>query len=335
MSTILVEVTRGSVVESKHHGHVAVTDHTGRLIAYAGDPEAVTYIRSAAKPIQALNILLSGAADKYQFTDRELAIMCSSHYGEDMHREVIHGILDKLGLPVQALLCGNPPSISPAYQRRQLWEHLVLDESNSDCSGKHCGFLSVCMAKGYPIETYNQPEHPMQQEVLELISQFSQVPKQDIPIGVDGCGVPVHALPLKNMALAYATFSSPQFAPEPCRQPCQRLFQAINHAPEMLAGTDGFCTEFLRCTEGRFVGKLGAEAVYCIGVKDRDMGIAVKVEDGNYRALYPAVMEVLRQLDLLTPQEAQALESFAHPEIRNDLGWSVGVIRPAFQLTYT
>ena len=103
----------------------------------------------------------------------------------------------------------------------------------------------------------------------------------------------------------------------------------------MLAGTDGFCTEFLRCTEGRFVGKLGAEAVYCIGVKDRDMGIAVKVEDGNYRALYPAVMEVLRQLDLLTPQEAQALESFAHPEIRNDLGWSVGGIRPAFQLTYT
>lgn len=334
MSAVLTEVTRGDIVESRHHGQVAVCDHTGKLLAYAGDPEMVTYIRSAAKPIQAVNLFLSGAADKYQFTPKELAIMCSSHYGEKFHQETIYGILKKIGLSTQDLLCGTPPSISADYQYKQIWEHHKLDESNSDCSGKHCGFLSVCMAKGYDIKDYNSPQHPMQQEILALMSDFCQLPKEDFAIGVDGCGVPVHGLPLKNMAMAYARFANPETLPEQYREPCRRLFQAVNEEPQMLAGTNGFCTEFLRHTHGKFIGKLGAEAVYCIGVKDKDMGITVKIEDGNYRALYPAVMSVLKQLNLLTPEEEKALEKFAVPEVRNDLGNTVGVIRPAVQLIY-
>ena len=333
-SVPLVEVTRGPIVESCHHGFVAVCDGSGKVIASAGDPHTVTYMRSAAKPIQGLNILLSGAAKKFNFTDRELAIMCSSHYGEEMHKEVIYRLLDKMGLAPSALLCGNPLSISADYMKRQLTEHMVIDEANSDCSGKHCGFLSVCLTKGYPIENYNSPDHPMQQEIAKIMAHICGVEEASIHIGVDGCGVPVHSMPLSAMARAYARISTPAQLEEPYRSGCGRIFRAMNAAPEMLAGTNGFCTEFLAHTNGRFCSKLGAEAVYCIGVKDRDLGIAVKIGDGNYRALYPAVMSVLAQLDLLSPEETAALQSFASPDIINDLGRPVGKIRPCFQLTF-
>jgi L-asparaginase II len=334
MSEVLVEVTRGKIVESCHHGNVVVANGAGKIIAYAGDPMMVTYMRSAAKPIQALNVILSGAAKKYDFTQEELAIMCASHYGEDMHREVIRGLLKKLDLPMSALLCGTPLSISAEYQKKQLWEHHHIDQSNSDCSGKHCGFLSVCKTKGYPIENYNSPEHPMQKEILSIMADLCGMKESDFAIGVDGCSVPVHAMPLLNMAIGYARFSSPDQLPECYREPCRILFSAMNAAPEMLAGTGGFCTEFVRNTHGRFCGKLGAEAVYCIGVKYRDMAVIVKIEDGNYRALYPAVMSALEQMELLKPDEKKALDSFAYSSVLNAHGNVVGEIRPAFKLKF-
>ena len=336
MSSVpLIQVTRGNIVESRHHGFVAVVDGSGKLVASAGDPDVVTYMRSAAKPIQGLNILFSGAAEKYQFTDRELAIMCSSHYGEEMHKETIYQILNKLGLSTQDLLCGNPLSISPAYMKQQLLEHMTIDEANSDCSGKHCGFLSVCLTKGYPIQNYNSPDHPMQQEIARIMAYMCCVEQSSIDIGVDGCGVPVHSIPLSHMARAYARLSNPSQLEEPYRSACGRIFAAMNAAPEMLAGTGGFCSEFLAHTGGRFCSKLGAEAVYCVGVKDKDLGIAVKIEDGNYRALYPVVMSVLMQLGLLTDSEIDALRGFVAPDVINDLGKPVGKISPCFQLEFT
>ncbi|QUO37270.1 asparaginase [Dysosmobacter sp. Marseille-Q4140] len=332
MSEAIVQVTRGSIVESCHRGSVAVTNGRGDLIAYAGNPDFVTYIRSAAKPFQAMNILFSGAWEAFGFTEKELAIMCSSHYGEDFHRETIQGILKKLGLSHQDLLCGAPLSINPAYRDRQLWEHLPIDETNSDCSGKHCGFLAVCRKKGYPIENYTSPQHPMQKELLHIVSTMCSIPEAEIAIGIDGCGVPVHAMPLRNMAMGYARLTAPAQLEEPYRSAAKRITAAMAAYPEMIAGTGGFCTEFLRHTHGRFCGKLGAEAVYCIGAAGQDLGIAVKIEDGNYRALYPAVMSVLIQLKLLDEKERTALQAFSEPDNLNDHGIPVGKIRPCFSL---
>lgn len=332
MSEVLVEVTRSGLVESRHCGSVAVTNGKGELLAYAGDPTLVTYIRSAAKPFQAMNVLFSGAFEHYGFTEKELAIMCSSHYGEDFHRETIRGILAKIGLSHENLLCGAPLSINAAYHDRQLREHLPINETNSDCSGKHSGFLSVCQLKGYPIENYTSPDHPMQKEILHIVSEMCCVPEGDIHIGVDGCGVPVHAMPLCNMARGYARLTTPAQLDEPYRSAAQKITAAMSAYPEMIAGTGGFCTEFLRHTHGRFCGKLGAEAVYCIGAADKDLGITVKIEDGNYRALYAAVMSVLTQLDLLTESERAALAPFAAPDCLNDHGNVIGTIRPAFTL---
>ena len=336
MPECLVEVTRGPIVESRHYGSVAVCNSKGEIIAKAGDPEIVTYIRSACKPLQALNRFCSGAAEKFDFTTKEYAIMCSSHYGEPMHQEVILGLLEKIGCSLDDLLTGAPYSIRPDYYKEQLWDHHELKPYNSDCSGKHCGFLADCIASGYPKAGYNKPDHPLQKDVLKIVSEITEVPEHEIAIGVDGCSVPVHGLPLKNMAMAYAKFSTSEKLPEKYRKGAQILADAMNAEPDMLAGPGGFCSEFLKATHGKFVGKLGAEAVYCVGVRGKDLGIAVKIDDGNmYRPLYPAVMSVLDQLGLLTDQEKEALKPFIEPPILNDHGNEVGVVRPAFKLEFT
>lgn len=332
MSEVLVEVTRGNIIESRHRGSVAVVNGKGELIAYAGDPTFMTYIRSAAKPFQAMNVLFSGAFEKFDLTQKELAIMCSSHYGEDIHRETIRSILKKIGATHDDLLCGTPLSISAAYRDKQLWDHLPIDETNSDCSGKHSGFLAVCKAKGYPLDTYTSPQHPMQKELLHIISEMCGIAGPDIPIGIDGCGVPVYAMPLRNMAMGYARLSAADQLDEPYRHAAKTICAAMTAYPEMISGTGGFCTEFLKHTQGRLCGKLGAEAVYCIGVMDRDLGIAIKIEDGSYRALYPAVMSVLDQLHLLDKKEQTALQPFCAPANKNDHGIAVGSISPCFSL---
>lgn len=332
MSAPLVEVTRGGFVESRHYGSVAVTNSRGELLASLGDPNFVTFIRSSCKPFQAMNAIFSGAAERYAFTKEEFAILCSSHYGEDDHRAVVDGILQKIGLPRTALLCGKPLSISAPYCARQLRENIELLETNSDCSGKHSGFLAVCRHKGYPIENYNAPDHPMQRELLAILSHMFCLPEEEILVAVDGCGVPVHGMPLASMARAYARLTTPDVLDEPYRSAAETLVDAMVSHPHLIAGTGGFCTELMTHTKGRLCGKIGAEAVYCIGVRGKDLGIAVKVEDGNFRALHPAVMEVLRQLDLVTEEELQLLSRFAAPTIKNDLGAVVGTIRPCFTL---
>ena len=335
MVDILAEVTRSGIVESRHYGHVAVCSSNGDILAHAGDPEMVTFIRSACKPMQALILFESGAADKFDFTDKEFAIMCSSHYGEPIHQEVILGLLGKIGCTMDDLETGCPYSIRPAYFEQQLRENIEMKPYNSDCSGKHCGFLAGCIAAGYPTKGYYEPDHPLQQDVLKIVSDITGVAAEDIGIGTDGCGVPVHALPLKNMAMAYARFTSPENLPEKYRAGAARLFDAMNAEPDMVAGPGGFCTELIRACGGRLIGKIGAEAVYCVGFKDKDLGVVVKVDDGNMlRAIPPVVVSVLDQLGMLSSSEKAALKDlgFARPQIINDHGRPVGEVRAAVSL---
>lgn len=332
MSEILAQVTRGPMVESVHRGSVAVTNGAGELLYWAGDPGLVTYMRSSAKPLQAMNVLLSGTDKLFGFTHKELAIMCASHYGEPMHKEVIQGILHKIGLPKEALKCGFQYSISAAYKEKQLQEHMVIDEMNSNCSGKHCGFLAACVQKGYSIGDYYLPEHPVQQEVLGIVARMSGVPADSILLGIDGCGVPVHGLPVQAMARSFARLTTPEDLSPEYASACRTIVTAMNEHPEMIAGTNGFCTEFLKHTGGRFAAKTGAEGVYCIGVKDLNMGIALKIEDGNGRAVPAVMLDILMQLNLLSEEDLRSLDSFAHPVVKNVRKEDVGVIRPCYTL---
>lgn len=332
MAVKLVEVTRGKITESLSRGDVAVTDGEGRIIYYAGDPHKYTYMRSSAKPIQALQVYLSGAAQYYGFSSREIAVMCASHYGEPIHRQTVESILDKTGLTHSHLLGGTVTSLNPSYALQLAREGVKLNPLFSDCSGKHAGMLAVCQYKGYPVDHYISPDHPLQQDIIQLIAGICRYEGENIAIGIDGCSVPVHALPLSHMARGYARLTTPSQLPGEQQAAAGSIFRAMNRHPEMVAGVNGFCTELIRHTHGKLIGKIGAEGVYCIGLKNKNMGIAVKMEDGSMNRLPPVVMEVLNQLELLSHQEIQALERYRYMDNLNDVHWKVGSIQPVFEL---
>lgn len=333
MSAALLEVTRGPLVENIHRGDIAVVGRNGKLLYYKGDPYKVAYVRSALKPIQTLNVFSSGADNKFHFDDEEISIMCASHYGEDIHRKVVERILEKLGLNMNDLLCGSTYSLKQEYRNEQIAGHAVLTPANTDCSGKHGGMLAACLAKGYSIEGYNLEEHPVQRDIKKIVSSFCEVEEEKIAIGIDGCGVPVHGVPLYNAALGFAKLACPDGLEPDLKYSCERIFSAMNNAPDMVAGPGGFCTELIKKTNGKLIGKLGADGVYCIAVKGLDIGIAVKIEDGNYnRAIPPVVMRCLEDLSVLSSSEVESLDSFRKGLIVNNLNNVVGQVNPVFHL---
>ncbi|KIL41151.1 asparaginase [Gordoniibacillus kamchatkensis] len=328
----LVAVTRGPLTECVHRGHVAVADANGRLLYYAGDPAHVTFARSSAKPLQALPVLESGAADAFAMTDPELALLCASHNGEETHVQTAQTLLSKMGLSGEHLQCGAhyPFHRQTAQAMRRRGEQPTNLHNN--CSGKHSGMLALALMLGADIAGYLAPEHPVQRRMLAAVSEMSGVPESDIAIGVDGCGVPVFGMPLAALAAAYARFGRPDGQPEARRIACERLMRAIVHHPDYLAGDDRYDTQLVRATSGRLIGKMGAEGVFAIAVPERGWGIAVKIEDGAQRALYPAATEALRQLGLLSDTELAALAKFHRPLQHNWQGTEVGAIVPEFQL---
>lgn len=332
MSRIFIHKTRGPVVECLHRGDAVVVDPQGNIIARCGDPRKYTYFRSSAKPIQALNVVLSGAAERFGLSDAELAITCASHYAEDFHLEAVRSILRKSGVDEKYLQSGVAWSIRPEVARRQIAAGIPKQRILSDCSGKHAGMLASCAAKGYPLEGYTTPEHPLQQEILPILAEVCQYPKGLIAIGTDGCNVPVFALPIYHMALGYARLASPKHLPSRYRKAARWIFAAMNAYPHMVAGTEGFCTELMRATGGRLIGKVGAQGVYCIGIQEPALGIAVKIEDGTPGMASMAAMHILKALRLLTDDEYRRLEPYHHMPNLNDDGHPVGEISPVFRM---
>lgn len=333
LSEVLIHVTRGPLVESLHRGDVAVVNIQGELLHYVGDPYKVTYIRSAAKPLMALEVIKSGAAQQYGFSDAELAIMCASHYGEAFHRSTVESILQKLNLSMDHLLCGTTTSLNPQYALEFAATGQALNPSNNDCSGKHAGMLALCLINNYSLEDYPAAFHPLQQKLKRLVAQICGLPESEIVLGVDGCTVPVFGMPLYHMALGYARLANPQYLEQSYQFAARRIYQAMNNHPEMIAGTQGFCTQLLANTHGKLVGKLGSEGIYCIGLKDRELGVAIKIEDGNHaRAIPPATMQVLEDLQVLTREELSALQQFKVKPNLNNIQSPIGEIKPAFHL---
>jgi len=332
MSEILIQRSRGPVVECVHYGDVAVIDPEARIVAQCGNPDTYTYFRSSAKPIQALNLLLSGAAERFGIQDRELAVICASHYSEAYHLETVRGILAKAGLDEGYLSCGAARSIKPEIAFAQAEQGILPQRIKSDCSGKHSGMLITCLHKGYPLESYLDPQHPLQKEIIAIVAEVCDYPVDQISVGVDGCGVPVFALPIRNMALGYARFANPDFLPAKFRLAAQRIFQAMTSYPEMVAGSGGFCTDLMKATQGRMIGKVGAMGVYTIGIKEPRLGIAIKISDGTPGIAQVAAMQVLYVMNLLSDEEYRLLEPHHKPAVLNDEGQAVGTVRAVFNL---
>jgi len=329
VSTVLVEVRRGSIVEGRHYGAVAVAEADGRLVASAGDPQLVTFLRSAAKPFQALPVVTSGAADHFAFTDEELALAAASHSGEPTHQLAVRALLTKLGLDEGALHCGIMPPIDRETAIRVGAGLLTPTPLQCDCSGKHSGMLAVCLQHGWPLATYEAPDHPLQREIASVMSTFLALPPEAIPTGTDGCGVPTFAAPLANIARAWATLITP---PEPYRVAATRVLDAMGAAPYMVAGRGRLCTDLMNLAAPAVITKVGAEGVFCMALRGRGLGVAIKVEDGSMRALPGIAAAVLQQLGLWDGAAGARLLALHSPEIRNHTDTLVGELHPIFTL---
>jgi len=330
MSECVVEVTRGTVVESRHRLHVAVVDSGGRLRAMSGDPEMVTYLRSAAKPFQAVPVVEDGAVDRFGLTREELALCCGSHSGEPAHLAAAESILRKVGLDGEALICGpHAPFHGPS--RRELAESgLEPVKLHNNCSGKHAGMMALARAHGWDPAGYERLEHPVQRRILAEVSYWTGIDIEGMVVGTDGCGVVCYAMPLRNMALGFARFAA---AARGGASAAKEVVAAMTAHPEMVAGTGRLCTDLMKITEGRLFAKVGAEGVYCVGVPGAELGIALKIEDGTKRALGPAVLGLLRHLDLISEDDIGAMAGHAYPELVNTCGQVIGQLRASIRLS--
>jgi L-asparaginase II len=332
MSIELVHATRGNLVESIYRGDIAVVNAEGDLLYKAGDPDKLTFIRSSAKPIQALPVLESGAVDHFGIEESEYAIFCASHNGELEHTQTVQSILTKIGLDESYLQCGfHPPVYRPAADEL-VRKGIKPFEIHSNCSGKHSGMLTLTKHKGWPLENYTDLEHPVQQSMLSAMAKCAHIDESEIEIGIDGCGVPVHGLTVFQMARAWANFTNPVHLEKSMANAAKRVAKAMFKYPSKVAGTDRFCTALLEAGKGAWVNKSGAQGVYCFGLIDKNIGIALKIEDGNGKAASSAMVEVLDQLGLLNDKQKVDLDKFQNPKLKNHRKDIIGELKPVFNL---
>ena len=306
---MLVENRRGSVVESRHQVHVAVVDAAGKLVAQAGDPDLVTFWRSAAKPFQALPLVADGAVERFGLTRQDLALACASHSSEPAQVALVRDFLQRIGCSERDLMCGPHRPLSDAVAKDYETRGMRLTAVYSNCSGKHTGMLALARTHGWPIEFYARIEHPVQQRCLASVSEYTEVAAKEIGVAVDGCGVACFALPLRNMALAYTRLDGP-------------TLEAMTLHPELVAGEGRPCTEMMRAHPGRVVMKVGAEGVYSALLLREGLGVTLKIEDGHSVAAALAIAAVLAGLGL-RPQPASLITK----PITNSRGETVGEMR--------
>ncbi|MGI6604818.1 MAG: asparaginase [bacterium] len=326
-SQVVTVVYRGDFPESRHSGSIAVVDRTGEMLAAYGDPERMTFLRSAAKPFQVLPLFETGAYERYGFSLPEIAVMAGSHSGEDMHAEQVMSILNKIGLSEEFLQCGvQPPFHRPTAQRLKAAGGKISPLRNA-CSGKHACMLAIVCHMGWDLDSYMEINHPVQQLMLKTVAELMEFPVEAIKIGIDTCGVPVFAIPLRNMALGYSRLAQADSFSGKRRQGIELIQQAMAKYPELIAGTGRFTTELLQATQG-LVAKDGGESSFGVGVLSSGLGIALKIEDGADRAMAPAVMETLEELAVLTPAQVAALQRYKVREIKTYGGVVAGRIEP-------
>jgi L-asparaginase II len=347
----LFEVTRGNIVESVHYGSIAVVDSNGKLISSYGDPKMVAFLRSSAKPFQALPFVEHGGVETFGLTPRELSILCASHEGSDLHVQTVEGIQKKVGIEESNLQCGiHLPSDVEAF-KSVILNGKEPTPNRNNCSGKHSGMLAYARMCGLPVENYLDLEHPVQQDILAAFAEMCMLPVKEISLGTDGCSAPNFAVPLYNAALAFARLCDPRELSEARTLACRRITAAMTSHPEMVSGYGEFDEQLMRVSEGRIVCKRGAEGYQIVGLlpgalghESPGVGIALKVSDGdaarmsldlahNNRVRPAVTLEILRQLGALSSKQEQALASFG-PErpIKNHRGIVTGLSHPVFEL---
>lgn len=321
---MIARTTRGKYTDLTYQGHVVAADTQGRILYHHGDPFRFTFARSSTKPFQALLALESGAADFFGITDKELAIMCASHGGTTEHAQTVASLLRKAGLGPEDLCCGaHAPLMKKGREElKALGEEPTALHNN--CSGKHAAMLLTAKFLGETLSGYREPTHPHQKRITALLGEFMAMHPDRFGLATDGCGVPVHAAPLYKWAQAFARLAEPiGFSPQRV-QAIRRITQAMADYPEMISGEGRLCTDLMIHFKDRLIAKGGAEAFYALGIKELGLGLAVKVESGEAHLLPGIVLEALRQIGVITPEEKEPFFSYIDQKIKNHQGEIVG-----------
>lgn len=326
---VLIELTRGPRIESVHRGAAAVMTAAGEVLTAWGDIDRPVFVRSAAKPLQALALVETGAADAFAVTAAELALACGSHSGEPRHVAGVSGWLARLGLDSGALVCGPHPPLDPHAAADLVRAGALPTPIHNNCSGKHAGLLTAARHLGLPFEGYGEAEHPLQARIRRTLAEMGDVAVRGDMIGTDGCGVTAFALPLRALALAFARYARPEGLPSRRAEAAKRILAAMTAHPAMVAGSGRFDTVVIQASGGRILSKGGAEAVHAAALPAFGIGIAVKIDDGGKRASEAAMAALLLAHSGCDATAASRLAGYVTQPLRNTLGAVVGELRPA------
>ncbi|QKK28095.1 asparaginase [Rhizobium indicum] len=324
---VTVEVTRGLLVESRHRGAVAVVDGDGKLVFSLGDIEAAIFPRSSCKAMQALPLVESGAADAYGFGDKELALACASHNGEDEHVTLAASMLSRAGRDAEALECGAHWSMSQKVLIRQVRALDAPNALHNNCSGKHAGFICACCHQDIDPKGYVGYQHPLQVEIRAAMESLTGAVLGAESCGTDGCSIPTYAVPLRSLAHGFAKMATGTGL-EPLRaKASRRLIEACMAEPFYVAGSGRACTELMQIAPGRIFVKTGAEGVFCAAIPEKGIAIALKCEDGTTRATEAMVAATLARFFETESEVHAGLMAHAATPMRNWNGIHVGDIR--------
>lgn len=322
---ILANVVRGETVESVHRGHLIVMDGEKRVLASLGDPEAVTFFRSSAKPLQAIPFITSGAADALHYSDEEIAFACSSHSGEARHVRVAQLMLERAGLSESYLRCGAHLPFNEKEAERMIRAGEKPSQLHNNCSGKHAAMLALAKHIGADLTTYEAFDNPIQIEILRTVANFCELPEETIKLGTDGCAAPNFAMPLSAMARGFANLIRPSKFDEITESACRRIVTAMTKSPELIGGTERLDTMLMLALPGKLISKVGADGVWlCAALPNENFptgaAIALKIEDGDDRRARSVVaVEVLKRLGILPPDALPDLSPMPVKNRRNDL----------------
>ncbi len=321
----MTELWRGPLLESLHLGHAVICDDTGQIVQSWGDPDAVIYPRSSAKMIQALPLITSGAAAKYGLDSEHLALACASHSGAHIHTDRVSAWLDHLGLSEPDLRCGPQEPQDMAARDGLILADDTPCQIHNNCSGKHCGFLTLSQHMGAGPE-YLEIDHPVQQACLSAIEETTG--ETSPGYGIDGCSAPNFATSLVGLARSMAWFASTADRSDRSSDAAQQLTAAMIRHPELVAGETRACTELMRAMNGRAAIKTGAEAVFVAIIPDKRMGVALKITDGTTRASECAIAAILVSLGVLEADHP-ATRKFMNAPQYSRRGLECGIIKPA------
>jgi L-asparaginase II len=330
---VLVEVLRGGLVESRHCGSVCVMDADGATVFRLGDVATPVYPRSAVKPIQALPLVESGAADRYGFGDEELALACASHGGEPAHVAVAQRMLARAGLEVSALECGTHWPNNQTAAQALARAGGAPSALHNNCSGKHSGFLCVACAVSVDHHGYVAAKHLVQREVRAALEDLAGIALSEDRCGIDGCAIPSWAVPLSALGYAFARYGTGRGLGSGRAKAAARLRSACAAQPYYVAGTGRFCTEIMTRFGARVLAKTGAEGVFCGALPELGLGIALKCDDGGTRAAEVTMAAMIARLLPMPDDDRAALDRFVRPTLRNWNGTEVGGLRPSGALS--